>query len=868
MTLSHTRGSRKFTFPASVWRVLMLSPDRQCLDGFKPFELDSQRQQRGFYLSRWQKAMCVGPTKRTVESIKTLRFMPQRSEIVRSVEFAWKVILIACSAAMGKSCYDLTNRRERKAAVSLFRMAEWLVKVGVNSGTYGLFRELKAVATAYRNQALGLQSAPKRFTRIIPHLGEFELAQLSYLGRSLPEGDILVQNKTVKAHWKSLTRDPVDEVPDDVRLMVAKLTRELVGRCDDIKSTYDLPTPSLSGGASLGSNVARGGSGAVLAHHAQAVTELEDLLDDEFDFDEEEEKSLPNQAEAGATIRSFNDVVNIINKDHKTLHDAAIISFRSLPDELNGDRPLARQAVIPERGYKARIVTLSNARLVNMAQRVRRWLFTGLRRLPQVVDTLRGDHHAAVQGMVQSFEPFKGLDYCVLSADLTTASDLLPASLLDIISETLRLEGRRRGLQDDDLLAIQLALGPHRLVSHIDGQIAYTVKGALMGLPLTWIALCLINTAWYLTALKRHGLSIRFGARSPHFPFRICGDDLLAICPRVVADTYATIVGECGGKISKGKHFVCELSPQRSGIGVFLEEHWKFSFVSEKTVVVKHLRCLPLKGICGNTKTGGLVLPEWYSVCETFTTLSNKAPSHVVRRLLNLSHPGVMSQIRRVSGYLAGLPWKYGGFGVSEYPTNLPRGYRLSYAMAMRRFQQTGHRPFAGIFSNFERKPLFALGCLMADKLFDDKIFGTSVDEPWFKSFVELPTRPGMDRVRAELVHDRLSMVLVTDAILKGEVDYQNTVNQSYHTLHSAARSLRKEFRNLKTMFKGGLSPASDELIRNMHDRLQALSERVIAYVCYQPGVMINGFEPLREFDTHGRPWYTAFSLYPTVNLP
>lgn len=35
----------------------------------------------------------------------------------------------------------------------------------------------------------------------------------------------------------------------------------------------------------------------------------------------------------------------------------------------------------------------------------------------------------------------------------------------------------------------------------------------------------------------------------------ICGDDLLAVWPTTLVETYNAIIGECGGKISEGKHF-------------------------------------------------------------------------------------------------------------------------------------------------------------------------------------------------------------------------------------------------------------------------------------------------------------------------
>jgi hypothetical protein len=52
---------------------------------------------------------------------------------------------------------------------------------------------------------------------------------------------------------------------------------------------------------------------------------------------------------------------------------------------------------------------------------------------------------------------------------------------------------------------------------------------------------------------------------------KVCGDDLIAIWPKVVIKRYHQVMSRCGVQISASKHFIEE------GSGVFLEETFKLS---------------------------------------------------------------------------------------------------------------------------------------------------------------------------------------------------------------------------------------------------------------------------------------------------
>ncbi|AAC98708.1 RNA-dependent RNA polymerase [Saccharomyces 23S RNA narnavirus] len=212
----------------------------------------------------------------------------------------------------------------------------------------------------------------------------------------------------------------------------------------------------------------------------------------------------------------------------------------------------ARVAVVPERGFKARIVTTHSASRVTFGHQFRRYLLQGIRRHPALVDVIGGDHRRAVETMDGDFGLLRP-DGRLLSADLTSASDRIPHDLVKAILRGIFSDPDRRPPGTSLADVFDLVLGPYHL-HYPDGSEVTVRQGILMGLPTTWPLLCLIHLFWvelsdWAPARPNHSRGFVLGES-----FRICGDDLIAWWRPERIALYNQIAVDCGAQFSAGKH--------------------------------------------------------------------------------------------------------------------------------------------------------------------------------------------------------------------------------------------------------------------------------------------------------------------------
>lgn len=65
------------------------------------------------------------------------------------------------------------------------------------------------------------------------------------------------------------------------------------------------------------------------------------------------------------------------------------------------DKPYAQVASVPERGMKCRVVTKSPASYVTLGDKLRKVLFSALKRDRRISASLEGDHELAVKEALQ-----------------------------------------------------------------------------------------------------------------------------------------------------------------------------------------------------------------------------------------------------------------------------------------------------------------------------------------------------------------------------------------------------------------------------------------------------------------------------------
>jgi len=200
--------------------------------------------------------------------------------------------------------------------------------------------------------------------------------------------------------------------------------------------------------------------------------------------------------------------------------------------------------VVPlaELGGKIRVVTLHSVEEVMLARNVTSQWLGQLRRVITTRDILK-DRPVVIETTE---------DGDIFSADLTASTDYISHEVAQHIA-TLLYE---RVGAPCNLSSLLRMFGPHVLP---DGT--RTCSGIHMGLGPTWVILSLLNgfAAWYAGAHK-----------DDH---RVCGDDLVGIWRKPVADKYVETLERLGVVVNYSKSFYteagvfCEMLVLRTGAG-------------------------------------------------------------------------------------------------------------------------------------------------------------------------------------------------------------------------------------------------------------------------------------------------------------
>jgi len=280
-----------------------------------------------------------------------------------------------------------------------------------------------------------------------------------------------------------------------------------------------------------------------------------------------------NRAAMGhaATRGSVEYVVDIsADPDGERRRVAQIIrdcSLRSAADALaGGPLPECEAATIKERGFKTRIVTKSPIWLVEAGHLVRSVVWPMLERDPRIKASLSGERLVGLFRDLREdpVEAPLGLgDPLLVSADLTKATDGLSQAAIAAVWEGV-CDGA--GLPDDVRRLGRLVLGPQvvryteleEATGKEEGELTITsVRGCLMGLPLSWFILNLVNL-WaaedsVAEVQRSQGIPIKpFGA----FRLAVCGDDLAGVLPALSHCGYERRIRAVGSGLSAGKHLV------------------------------------------------------------------------------------------------------------------------------------------------------------------------------------------------------------------------------------------------------------------------------------------------------------------------
>lgn len=577
---------------------------------------------------------------------------------------------------------DTQTQSHRESLRGLTALAHWMVTVARHRGWENLVSCMKTYANDCRRIVFEPGFTPpskglRRFLRgclsncVLTHDGAL---QMSYIGRALPEGGPKKCAEALAKHKSALTSSvPMSpEILERARLWAVSWSRKRLGKAA-------ISIPALSNGATYVTSRGDGGFASEMLSKNRPEPSIRHTAE-----------RFRNLLDAAGEPASDCDIEAFARWDVLRRTSLTSINAKVLP--------------LPERGGKVRIVTKSDSCLQMNLQSIRKWLFNGLRKDRRSAQSVAGDRKVAVE---QVFEHPAPRDvWRVVSADLTSASDLLPHALLSAI-----LEGIAEGseLTEETHRLLSQACGP-MFCEYPSGEEVITSSGTLMGLPHTWPLLSMVHLFWVdeATRLYRRDFLSRRGNRPSTYPPQklrwrsaICGDDLIAHWPEGLVKCYHHVAELCGASFSEGKHFVVQ------DRGCFTEKlfkvRWKSvevpllpsqhrrehravgrdfpvlgaRFVSKRELrrinrPKKHFRLVsdgvqwdsvfPLKSFI-DTKEGDV--PQWFnvgtsahSICVDFPHLRDR-----VGKVVQCLNPGLVRQTNWF-GLPATLPRDLGGLGL------------------------------------------------------------------------------------------------------------------------------------------------------------------------------------------------------------
>lgn len=284
-----------------------------------------------------------------------------------------------------------------------------------------------------------------------------------------------------------------------------------------------------------------------------------------------------------------------------------------------GWMPVTKVTACPERGNKARVVTSAPVSLHDGGQVLRKMCFSALRKDPRISKVLSGDKDEAIRFAMTRVDPTGKL---VISTDLSAATDTVYQDVAQAVwlgladgwgltpdarDAGLFLLGRHLvfreteipffgldELKEGDPLVheypdlIRDYASPDEAQDQLRGSpddrsaVYNCTRGILMGNPLSWTILSIIQICAAGCANSMLPLDTTGGQLTPYElknSFSVCGDDLAALWPKLLAEAYHWTMECCGFRFSPKADFI---HPTR---GVFAERCFILHLVKAKAPI-------------------------------------------------------------------------------------------------------------------------------------------------------------------------------------------------------------------------------------------------------------------------------------------
>ncbi|AAC98925.1 RNA-dependent RNA polymerase [Saccharomyces 20S RNA narnavirus] len=523
-------------------------------------------------------------------------------------------------------------------------------------------------------------------------------AQLSFIGRSLPEGGDRHEIEALANHKAALSSS--FEVPADVLTSLRNYSEDWARRHLAADPDPSLLCEPCTGNSATFERTRREGG------FAQSIT---DLVSSSPTDNLPPLESMPFGPTQGQALP-----VHVLEVSLSRYH--------------NGSDPKGRVSVVRERGHKVRVVSAMETHELVLGHAARRRLFKGLRRERRLRDTLKGDFEATTKAFV-------GCAGTVISSDMKSASDLIPLSVASAIVDGLEASGR---LLPVEIAGLRACTGPQHLV-YPDGSEITTRRGILMGLPTTWAILNLMHLWCWDSADRQYRLEGHPFRATVRSDCRVCGDDLIGVGPDSLLRSYDRNLGLVGMILSPGKHF------RSNRRGVFLERLLEFQTrktVYEHAVIYRKvghrrvpvdrshipvvtrvtvLNTIPLKGLVRASVLGRDDPPVWWAAAVAESSLLSDYPRKKIFAAARTLRPGLSRQFRRL-GIPPFLPRELGGAGLvgPSDRVDAPAFHRKAISSLVWGSDATAAYSFIRMWQGFEGHPWKTAASQETDTWFAD----------------------------------------------------------------------------------------------------------------------------------------------------
>nr|UYL95377.1 MAG: RNA-dependent RNA polymerase [Rizhao Narna tick virus 1] len=540
------------------------------------------------------------------------------------------------------------SRFGNKRCLELRRLALWVVRTMSCQGAGSTIKWLKDAAAGARNTCVSgapLLPSTRFLVRkiLIGDVRKESLDQLSFLSRSLPEGDSVVESRTLIAHRENMSTS--FHTPNHLVTDARKFAERFARRCFRRKDLVEVVTPTPS--ASLASSRKQGG----VREEVRGLY-MRWLVNSPLDI-------VPANAWQDSVFSSDwldPTEVSTIRRNKSTAHVARTAAYMTATEDLKH-----RILTVPERGWKRRVVSAPPAFATVAGTVLNRAMLSAVARWGPCAAFLRGDRRGAVESVLRH----ACMGDRIVSTDLTAATDRLPLDLVRGVVDGL-VDGWE-GLPPVWAEALYALTGSQKL-QYPWGQEVTSQSGVLMGLGPSWPLMSIIHAWWVDLAARRVGVNPRITNNIT----AIGGDDLLGMWPPELEESYRSLVKETNGLPSKGKDF------SSTSAGNFTEmTFWVNGEVGSRP----HFRwsaAIPVKGLVGTP------VSEAGAAYESL----GPEPGRCLRgrRVLKTLQPQLW-RLCREAGVSAVAPRLLGGAGLPPMSGSLARvEFRTKHALAVGKF--------------------------------------------------------------------------------------------------------------------------------------------------------------------------------------